>query len=104
MEERGENCFHKHALALRQAPDRCDVSGHSTRGLYCQWRCYRLQRTGNPLTPCPYVSYAAANAGYECLRDTINITAVSCACLHTLNDLLDPLKKMVALPLSSLEG
>lgn len=34
----------------------------------------------------------------------INITAVSCACLDTLNNVLDPLKKMVALPLSSLKG
>lgn len=95
--------LYKHAHTLSQAPDSRSVSEHSVQGLYCQWWCYKLQRTGNPLTLCPYISYATINAYYKCLRGIINISAVLCACLHMLNNVLDPLKKMVALPLSSLE-
>lgn len=68
------------AHTLSQAPESLSISGHNIQRFHCQWQCYRLQGTGNPLTLCPCVSYAAANAYYKCLKGIINIT-VSCASL-----------------------
>lgn len=63
----------------------CSISEHSIQELQCQWRCYRLQGTGNPLTQCPYISYTAENPYYKGLRVILNIAVGLYACLPMLN-------------------
>lgn len=102
MEERGENrcrsmhaCWARHQTAAAfqdAASEDCTARGGATNF------------KGQEILLSPYISCATANAYDKCSRGIINITAVSCACLNALNNVLDPLKKMVALPLSSLKG
>lgn len=76
---------HKHAHVLSQASCSCSISEHSIQELQCQWQCYRLQGTGNPLTQCTFISYAAANPYYKCLRVVLNIVVGLYICLPMLN-------------------
>lgn len=87
-----------------QAPGSHSISGCSIQELQCQWQCYKLKGTENPLAPCPYISCAAANPYSKCLRVIWNITVGLHACLPYAEcayavELLDSLSKFAALTL-----
>lgn len=69
--------LHKHATHVAAH----SISGHSIQESQCQWQCCKLQGTENPLTQCPYISYAAANPYSRCLGGVWNIPVGLYACL-----------------------
>lgn len=94
--------LHRHAHMLSQAPGSGSILGYSIQELQCQWQCYKLQGTENPLIQCPCIIYAAASPYCKCLRVIWNITVGLHACLPNAEcayavDLLDPLSKSGAL-------
>lgn len=100
---------HKHAHMLSQAPGSHSISGYSIHELQCPWQCYKVKGTENPLTQCPYISYAAANPYSKCLRVIWNITVGLCVSMPYAEcvcavDLLDPLSKFSALTLFLRKG